>query len=95
MGPPPGPSGGQVAVPGHLHRLSWTQGPRRDSRSAGHDQGGRLAKPDSVLVANILGGFQSKGSPMAMPAKGGNPNLTAEDAQALVLYMRTLNEAAD
>lgn len=27
---------------------------------------------------------------MAMPPKGGNPNLTAADAKALVIYMRTL-----
>ncbi|MHB8912098.1 MAG: c-type cytochrome, partial [Lysobacter sp.] len=27
----------------------------------------RLAKPDAELVTNILNGFQSKGSPMAMP----------------------------
>ena len=52
--------------------------------------GGRLAKPDAELAANILNGFQSKGSPMAMPPKGGNPNLTAADAKALVVYMRTL-----
>lgn len=53
-------------------------------------QGGSLAKPDAELAANILNGFQSKGSPMAMPAKGGNPNLTAADAQALVVYLRAL-----
>lgn len=53
-------------------------------------KGGRLSKPDAELVANILNGFQSKGSPMAMPPKGGNPNLTAADAQALVTYMRIL-----
>lgn len=58
-------------------------------------KGGRLAKPDGVLVANILGGFQSKGSPLAMPAKGGNPNLTAQDARVLVLYMRTLSGSVD
>lgn len=53
-------------------------------------KGGRLAKSDAKLVSNILTGFQSKGSPMAMPAKGGNSNLTAADAQALVTYIRTL-----
>jgi len=53
-------------------------------------KGGRLTKPDAELAANILDGFQSKGSPMAMPPKGGNPNLTAADAKALVVYMRTL-----
>lgn len=55
-------------------------------------QGGRLAKPDAEVTANILNGFQSKGSPMAMPAKGGNPNLTAADAKALVVYLRTLTQ---
>lgn len=55
-------------------------------------KGGRLGKPDAELAANILGGFQSKGSPMAMPPKGGNPKLTAADAQALVVYMRTLTK---
>ena len=53
-------------------------------------KGGRLAKPDAELEANILNGFQSKGSSMAMPPKGGNPSLTLADAKALVVYMRTL-----
>lgn len=53
-------------------------------------KGGAMAKPDAVLVGSILNGFKSKGSRMAMPAKGGNPKLTAADAQALVAYMRTL-----
>lgn len=57
-------------------------------------KGGRLTKPDAELAANILNGFQSKGSPMAMPPKGGNPNLTAADIDALVTYMRTLTGTA-
>jgi len=40
---------------------------------------GRLAQTDAVLVSRILNGFQTKGSPMAMPAKGGNPTLTAAE----------------
>jgi len=40
-------------------------------------------------VTNILNGVQTPGSPMAMPAKGGNPALTAEDAQAIVTYLRS------
>ena len=56
-------------------------------------KGGRLSKPDAELVANILNGFQTKGSPLAMPPKGGNPNLTPEDAKALVVYLRTLTAA--
>lgn len=55
-------------------------------------KGGPLAKTDAELVANILNGYQSEGSPMAMPAKGGNPSLTAEEAAALVAYLRTLAE---
>lgn len=55
--------------------------------------GVRLAKPDAELEANILNGFQSKGSPMAMPPKGGNPNLTASDIHALVIYLRSLTAA--
>ena len=50
----------------------------------------RLRKSDAALVTNILNGFQTPGSPMAMPAKGGNPVLTAEDAQAIVNYLRTV-----
>lgn len=51
---------------------------------------GSLAKTDEQLVRNILDGFQTKGSPLAMPPKGGNPALTAEDAKALVAYLRTI-----
>ena len=57
-------------------------------------KGGRLTKPDAELAANIVNGFQSKGSPMAMPPKGGNPDLTAADVQALVTYMRALTGAS-
>jgi len=49
---------------------------------------GRLAQPDSVLGKHILEGFQSPGSPMAMPPKGGNPSLTEQDVARLLAYMR-------
>lgn len=53
----------------------------------------RLGKSDAELAASILNGFQTPGSPMAMPAKGGNAALTAADAQALVSYLRTLGKS--
>lgn len=53
------------------------------------DLGPRMTKSDAQLVNSILNGYQSKGSPMAMPAKGGNPKLTAADAAELVTYLRT------
>lgn len=56
-------------------------------------KGGRLAKPTAVLVDSIMKGMQTPGSPMAMPAKGGTPTLTAADAEALVIYMRGLAPA--
>jgi cytochrome c5 len=52
------------------------------------EPGGRLAKPDSVLEKHILEGFQEPGSPMAMPAKGGNPSLTPQEVANLLTYMR-------
>ncbi len=51
-------------------------------------KGGRLTKPDSVLIKNMMEGFQTPGSPMAMPPKGGDPSLTEEDAAAVLQYMR-------
>jgi len=48
---------------------------------------GPLSKPDEVLLDNILGGYQTPGSPMAMPAKGGNPNLNAADVRAVLEYL--------
>jgi len=49
---------------------------------------GPLSKPDDVLVGNIINGFQSPGSPMAMPPKGGNPNLSASDVNSVLKYIR-------
>ncbi len=47
-----------------------------------------LSKSDSELVQNILHGFQSPGSFMEMPAKGGNPDLTEQDALDVVFFLR-------
>lgn len=53
------------------------------------DLGPRMTMTDDDLTNSILNGLQSKGSLMAMPAKGGNPAITAADAAALVVYLRT------
>lgn len=49
---------------------------------------GPLSKSDEELLHNISAGFQSPGSPMAMPAKGGNPDMNAADVQAVLDYLR-------
>ncbi len=49
---------------------------------------GALAKSDDILIDHITNGFQSEGSPMAMPPKGGNPNLSAPDIAAVLDYIR-------
>lgn len=49
---------------------------------------GVLSKPDDVLIKHITEGFQSPESPMAMPAKGGNPNLTETDIRSVLAYLR-------
>ena len=51
-------------------------------------KGGRLAKSDTTLMNNISNGFKSPGSPMAMPPKGGNPNLSKSDIRAVLNYLR-------
>ncbi|HKS56495.1 MAG TPA: cytochrome c [Steroidobacteraceae bacterium] len=48
-----------------------------------------MAKRDEELVRNTLNGYQSPGSPLAMPAKGGNPSLTEADVRAVIQYMRS------
>lgn len=50
---------------------------------------GVMAKPDEELVRNTLNGYQSPGSPLAMPPKGGNPSLTEADVRAVLQYMRS------
>lgn len=48
----------------------------------------RLSKSDSTLLSNIKNGFQSEGSVMAMPAKGGNPGLTDADIKEVLIYLQ-------
>ncbi|VAW71589.1 Cytochrome c, class I [hydrothermal vent metagenome] len=51
------------------------------------DKGGRLSKSDSELFRDVMNGFQSPGSPMAMPPKGGNTSLTEGDIQSVIKYL--------
>ena len=50
---------------------------------------GRLAKTDAELLTNMINGFQSQGSPMAMPARGGNSTLTDAELSAALVFIRT------
>ena len=52
------------------------------------DLNARMAKSDEVLLRHIVEGFQSPGSPMPMPAKGGNPDLTDQDMADTLAYLR-------
>ncbi|WP_339864785.1 cytochrome c [Paremcibacter congregatus] len=49
---------------------------------------GPLAKTDVVLRDHILNGFQSPNSDMEMPALGGNEDLTKEDINDVIAYLR-------
>ncbi len=49
---------------------------------------GSLVKSDGELLKNINEGFQSPGSFMAMPPKGGNPTLMEADVRAVLAYLR-------
>lgn len=51
-------------------------------------KGGLLTKSDTDLINNITNGFQSPGSFMAMPPKGGNPGLSDADVAAVLAYIR-------
>ena len=52
------------------------------------DLSDRLAKSDDALFTSVRDGFESPGSMMAMPANGGNPNLTEQDVRDVIAYMR-------
>jgi len=51
-------------------------------------KGGVLSNPDKLLLDRIMNGYQSPGSPMAMPPNGGNPSLSRADILAVLAYMR-------
>lgn len=50
---------------------------------------GPLSKSDALLLQHIENGFQSPGSPMAMPARGGNAKLSNEDLKNTLNYIRS------
>ena len=51
-------------------------------------QNSPLVKSDSELMKNVIEGYQTPGSPMGMPAKGGNSSLTSEDIRSVLLFIR-------
>ena len=49
------------------------------------------ADSDAALfqhIQHVKEGLKTPGSPMAMPAKGGNPDLTIQDIREVLKYMR-------
>lgn len=49
---------------------------------------GPLSKPKTKLTSHIENGFKKPGAPLAMPPKGGNPNLTKTDIMNVEAYIR-------
>lgn len=49
---------------------------------------GPLSKSDKVLIKHITEGYQSDGSPMPMPPKGGNMSLSADEVKSVLAYIR-------
>ena len=49
---------------------------------------GPLAKSDDVLLRHMIEGYQSPGSAMPMPARGGNPDLTDQDMADVLAHLR-------
>jgi len=52
------------------------------------DKTGVLSQSDGVLFQHVLEGFQTPGSSMAMPAKGGNDDLSNNDVKDVVSYIQ-------
>lgn len=52
------------------------------------DADGPLAKSDDELISSIRDGLVTPGKPLSMPAKGGNPSLSDEEIQAILVYLR-------
>lgn len=50
-------------------------------------EAGTLVQSYETLLKHMLNGFQSPGSPMAMPPKGGQEALTVEDLRQVLAYL--------
>lgn len=50
---------------------------------------GVLTLPDKMLENRVEKGFSCDGLPVAMPPKGGNPDLTINDIKDVLSYLRT------
>lgn len=50
-------------------------------------KGGRLEKDADTLLDNVKQGFQSPGSALAMPPRGGNPYLHDQDLKDALCYI--------
>ncbi len=46
------------------------------------------AQDDETLIGHISNGFESPGAAMPMPAKGGNTDLSDEDIENVLAYLR-------
>jgi cytochrome c5 len=49
---------------------------------------GPLFQADAVLLQKMMNGVQSDDASVAMPPKGGNPELTEDDLRRVLEYMR-------
>jgi cytochrome c5 len=51
-------------------------------------KGGGLNLEDTILLSRMLNGYQSSGSSMAMPPRGGDSSLTESDLKDVLKFMR-------
>lgn len=50
-------------------------------------KGGALSKSHEALAEHIANGFEGSGGPLAMPARGGNPDLSEQDLRDVHAYL--------